>query len=47
MPSLRAKFETAYPDVRVRQFERNQGQLFEMLRRGEIDVALTYDLDLT
>lgn len=47
MPSLRAKFETAYPDVRVRQFERNQGQLFEMLRRGEIDVARTYDLDLT
>jgi len=47
LPSLRRKFETTYPDVRVRQFERNQGQLLEMLQRGEIDVALTYDLELS
>ncbi|PBC08583.1 LysR family transcriptional regulator [Mesorhizobium sp. WSM3859] len=47
LPTLRRKFEEAYPDVRVRQFERNQGQLFEMLQRGEIDAALTYDLELS
>jgi DNA-binding transcriptional LysR family regulator len=44
LPALRRKFEE---DVRVRQFERNQGQLFEMLQRGEIDAALTYDLELS
>ncbi|MDG4874950.1 LysR family transcriptional regulator [Mesorhizobium sp. WSM4935] len=47
LPALRRKFEDAYPEVRVRQFERNQGQLFEMLQRGEIDAALTYDLELS
>jgi DNA-binding transcriptional LysR family regulator len=47
LPALRRKFEDAYPDVRVRQFERNQGQLLEMLQRGEIDAALTYDLELS
>lgn len=47
LPSLRRKFEIAHPDVRVRQFERHQGQLLEMLQQGEIDVALTYDLEVT
>ena len=47
LPTLRRRFEDAYPDVRVRQFERNQGQLFEMLQRGEIDAALTYALELS
>jgi len=47
LPALRKKFEDAHPDVRVRQFERNQGQLLEMLQRGEIDAALTYDLELS
>jgi DNA-binding transcriptional LysR family regulator len=47
LPALRMKFERTYPDVRIRQFERNQGQLLAMLQRGEIDVALTYDLDLS
>jgi DNA-binding transcriptional LysR family regulator len=46
LPSLRMEFQLAYPDVRVRQFERNQEQLFEMLQRGEIDLALTYNLEL-
>lgn len=46
LPMLRKKFEHSHPDVRVRQFERNQGQLLEMLQRGEIDAALTYDLEL-
>lgn len=47
LPALRMKFERAYPDVRIRQFERNQGQLLEMLQAGEIDAALTYDLELS
>jgi DNA-binding transcriptional LysR family regulator len=47
LPALRSQFELAYPDVRVRQLERDQGQLLEMLQRGEIDVALTYDLELS
>ncbi|GAB0113201.1 LysR substrate-binding domain-containing protein [Acidisoma sp. C75] len=46
LPSLRRKFEAAYPEVRVRQCEGNQGQLLDMLQQGEIDVALTYDLDV-
>jgi DNA-binding transcriptional LysR family regulator len=47
LPALRLKFEQAYPDVRVRQLERDQGQLLQMLQTGEIDAALTYDLELS
>ncbi len=47
LPELRRKFEIKFPDVRVRQYERNQGQLLDMLQSGEIDVALTYDLELS
>lgn len=47
LPELRRKFEQKFPDVRVRQYERNQEQLLEMLLRGDIDVALTYDLELS
>jgi len=47
LPALRRKFEETYPEARVRQVERNQGQLLEMLQRGEIDAALTYDLELS
>lgn len=47
MPSLRRSFEDAYPDVRIRQYEINQGQLLDMLHQGEIDLALTYDLELS
>lgn len=47
LPPLRMAFEQAYPEVRVRQFERNQGQLLDMLLGGEIDVALTYDMELS
>ncbi len=47
LPELRRKFELKFPDVRVRQYERNQGQLLDMLQSGEIDVALTYDMQLS
>lgn len=46
VPSLRASFEAAYPDVRISQSELDQAEIFSMLRRAEIDIALTYDLDL-
>ncbi|SEM27817.1 DNA-binding transcriptional regulator, LysR family [Roseovarius azorensis] len=46
LPTLRRGFEAQYPDVRIRQSELNQVELFSALRRSEIDVALTYDLDV-
>ncbi|UXX83039.1 LysR family transcriptional regulator [Roseovarius pelagicus] len=46
VPALRAGFERLYPEVRIRQFELNQAEIYSRLRRAEIDVALTYDLDL-
>lgn len=46
LPSVRRSFEAAHPEVRVRQHELNQSEVFSFLRRAEIDVALTYDLDL-
>lgn len=46
LPQVRRSFQDAYPEVRVGQYELNQAEIFSFLRRAEIDVALTYDLDL-
>ncbi|WP_137699568.1 LysR family transcriptional regulator [Marimonas lutisalis] len=46
LPGLRRGFESRYPDVQVRQFELHQLEIFERLRSAEIDVALSYDLDI-
>lgn len=46
LPSVRRSFEIEYPEVRVHQHELNQSEIFSFLRRAEIDVALTYDLNL-
>ena len=46
VPSLRATFEAAHPDVRISQSELDQAEIFSRLRRAEIDIALTYDLDI-
>lgn len=46
LPPVRRSFQDDFPDVRVDQYELNQADIFSFLRRGEIDVALTYDLDL-
>lgn len=46
LPALRKRFEETYPTVSVRQVEAHQLDLFGLLRRAEIDVALTYDLDI-
>jgi len=46
VPALRASFVRLYPEVRITQHELDQAQIFSKLRRSEIDIALTYDLDL-
>ncbi|WP_146347934.1 LysR family transcriptional regulator [Phaeobacter marinintestinus] len=46
LPSIRRQFELKYPDTRVQQFELDQVALIERLRRAEIDVALSYDLEI-
>ncbi len=46
VPGLRRGFEQAHPQVQVRQVELDQSELINRLRLAEIDVALTYDLDI-
>jgi DNA-binding transcriptional LysR family regulator len=46
LPQLRRKFETKFPRVRIKQSELHQAAIFERLCNAEIDVALTYDLDV-
>ncbi|WP_108862429.1 MULTISPECIES: LysR substrate-binding domain-containing protein [Ruegeria] len=46
LPGLRRDFEDTYPDVRIEQRELNQAVIFSQLRRAELDIALTYDLDI-
>ena len=44
--NLRRSFETAYPDARVTILAGHQGELINMLNRAEIDLAVTYDMEL-
>lgn len=46
LPGLRRDFEDVYPGVEIEQVELNQSEIFSQLRRAELDVALTYDLDI-
>lgn len=46
LPGLRREFEDSYPSVRIEQRELNQAEIFSQLRRAELDIALTYDLDI-
>lgn len=43
---LRRSFEAAFPESRVSHIEAHQVGLLDMLRRAEIDIALTYDLEI-
>lgn len=43
---LRRSFEEEFPAVRTSQVEMTQAEIFAALRRAEIDMALTYDLNL-
>jgi len=46
MPELSHGFMSAFPATRIRHFEANQEWLLDGLRRAEIDIALTYDLQI-
>ena len=46
LPRLRREFEEAYPEVRFEQRVLNQTEIFSQIRRAELDVAMTYDLDI-
>ncbi|MDB6182201.1 LysR substrate-binding domain-containing protein [Paracoccus fistulariae] len=46
LPGLRRSFIEKYVDVRITQVEADQSELFSLLRRAKIDMALTYDLEV-
>lgn len=46
VPFLRREFETQYSGVRIIQSELHQSEIFNQLRRAEIDIALTYDMEI-
>lgn len=46
LPQLRHKFEAAFPQINIQQTELHQAGIFQRLRTAEIDVALTYDLEI-
>lgn len=46
VPRVRRSFEQEYPEVRFRQVELNQSEIFSQIRRAELDIALSYDLDI-
>jgi DNA-binding transcriptional LysR family regulator len=46
LPSLRRSFTEAWPEVTFHQYEGNQAELFERLRAGALDAALSYALDI-
>ncbi len=46
LPRLRRSFAAAHPDVVITQTEHDQAELFEALRSGRLDLALTYDLQI-
>lgn len=47
MPELVSAFLKAYPETRVRALENDQEGLLAALRRAEIDIAVTYDLQIS
>lgn len=46
VPGLRRSFVEQHSEVRIRQVEADQSELFGQLHQGKVDLALTYDLDL-
>lgn len=46
VPQLRKSFQTTYPEVDFRQFERHHLGLIDGLHDASLDIALTYDLAL-
>ncbi|AMY67500.1 LysR family transcriptional regulator [Frigidibacter mobilis] len=46
LPQLRRSFVDRFPQVEFRQFEQDQAAIYDGLRRGALDVALSYDLQI-
>jgi DNA-binding transcriptional LysR family regulator len=46
MPELAHSFSAAFPATQIRHVEKSQEDLLEALRRAEIDIAITYDLQI-
>ena len=46
MPELSHSFTSAFPNTRIRHFDHDQERLLDGIRRGEIDIAITYDLQI-
>lgn len=46
LPEMRREFETENPEAVCRQVEAHQADLIRMLRRADIDVGITYDLEV-
>lgn len=46
LPAIRREFQRKHVDVQVSQIECDQQTLIEKIRRADIDVALTYDLEI-
>lgn len=46
VPRLRRGFENLHPLVSIGQSELNQQEIFDRIRSGTLDIALTYDLDI-
>jgi DNA-binding transcriptional LysR family regulator len=46
LPRLRRSFTAQFPEVSFAQTEGHQADLFEGLRSGAVDAALSYDLDI-
>lgn len=46
LPAIRRGFQNKHVDIQMSQVECDQQTLIEKLRRAEIDVALTYDLEV-
>jgi DNA-binding transcriptional LysR family regulator len=46
LPAIRREFQHKYVDVQVTQIECDQETLIEKLQSAEIDIALTYDLEV-
>jgi DNA-binding transcriptional LysR family regulator len=46
LPAIRREFQRKYTDVQVTQIECDQETLIQKLQNAEIDIALTYDLEV-
>lgn len=46
MPELSHSFTSAFPTTRIRHYDHDQERLLDGIRRAEIDIAITYDLQI-